>query len=153
MIFGKPRFPRVAKEDVEIIRWFIRMRKKYPPPPYDRHQHGSWYPGDYIPNWLMIQTTEHLQELCEKHALKSKGSRWKLIKRMYLHWRASKLKIGKVYYGYAKGYDYQRIPTCPCGSVLKKEMEAAEKKREQLRELARQQLRKFLEPVQRFPRE
>jgi hypothetical protein len=130
VIVNKPRFPRIDDEnELEMVRWFIKLRKKYPAPKYDRHKHGSWNPGDYLPSWAMRQTTERLRELCEKHALKSKGSRKRLIKRIYLHWRASRLRIGDVYYGYGKGYEYQRIPDCSCGFLRKDYIEGLQEKR------------------------
>lgn len=85
-IVDKPRFPRLEKRDVDEMVRMQRLRVRYPPPPYRRDRDGGWNPGDYIPTWLMKQTTEKLRELCKKHELESEGERWKLIRRMYLEW-------------------------------------------------------------------
>lgn len=156
MIVNKPRFPRLSKDGKDdIVLRFRRLRKKYPPPEYDRHIHGSWNPGDYIPTWLMGQDKDRLKKLCKKHSLDYHGSLWRLVKRMYLHWRAAKLKIaGKhsEYYGYGKGYENVGIPLCSCGSVLKEDMERREAKKEEDKQQRKEQLARFLAPVQRFPR-
>ena len=119
-IADKARFPRLPGhgETDEIILKFIELRKKYPAPEYN-WRGGAWNPGDYLPAWSMKQNTEHLQALCEKHSLKSEGSRWKLIKRLYLHWRASRLKTiekGFEFYGYGEGFENIQIPSCHCGN-------------------------------------
>jgi hypothetical protein len=141
-----------SSEEARLLKWFIKLRKKYPAPEYNRNIHGSWNPGDFIPSWLMRQTRERLKELCKKHALDHHGSTRRLIKRMYLHWRASKLQIGSVYFGYAPGYEFTRTPTCSCGVTNKKEFLKEEKRRLELKTSYKEQLRKFLSPIQRFPR-
>lgn len=159
MIVNKPRFPRLAGgeggEDDEIVLRFRKLRKKHPAPEYNRHRDGSWNPGDYLPTWLMKQTTEQLRYLCKRHALNRHGSRWRLVKRMYLHWRASRLQIcgkGFEYFGYGVGYENVRDPECSCGSLRKKDWERIQKRKEEQKIAAREQLAKFLEPVMRFPR-
>lgn len=156
MIVNKPRFPRLSKDGSDdIVLRFRRLRREYPPPEYDRQIHGSWNPGDYIPTWLMKQDRKKLKHLCKQHSLDRHGSRWELVKRMYLHWRAAKLKIAgnhSEYYGYGKGYENVKIPVCSCGSVEKRDMEMREKKREEAKILAKEQLARFLAPIQRFPR-
>lgn len=156
MIVNKQRFPRLSKDGKDdIVLRFRRLRKKYPAPDYDRHRDGSWNPGDYIPTWLMSQDKEKLKQLCKRHRLDHYGSRWRLVKRMYLHWRAAKLKIAgnhSEYFGYGKGYENVDIPVCSCGSVRKADMDLIEKKKEEDKRIRKEQMERFLAPVKRFPR-
>jgi hypothetical protein len=150
MLIRVTRFPRT--DDGEML-YLAKMRAKYPAPPYNPRTDGSWNPADGIFEWLCKQQKQHLRKLCERHALESTGSRKRLIKRMYLHWRAAKLGLGKEWIGYGKGYENTRIPTCPCGSKNKIEMLRLEKRKQELKEAARRQKYEILLPSKfRYPR-
>lgn len=144
------RFPRTKDREMQYL---AKIRAKYPPPFYNPRTDGSWNPADGIFDWLCKCSKKKLRRLCIKHALDETGSRKRLIKKMYLHWRAAKLGKGKVWIGYGKGYENTRTPTCPCGSRNKLEIQKSEQKKEELKELAKRVKKYILEPtIHRYPR-
>lgn len=96
-------------------------------------------------NWILRQDSDHLRELCEKHALKTSGGSTKLIRRFYLHYRSVQLRLGDPIIGYGPGHEAVRTPMCVCGRLLRKDLEAsiAEKKKRK---------GKLEVPKKRFPR-
>ncbi len=135
------------------MRYLAKIRAQYPSPPYNPKTDGSWNPADGIFDWLLKCDNQKLQQLCSRHALDHTGSRRELVKRMYLHWRANKLGKGKIWIGYGKGYENVRIPDCPCGSKNKMWMQMAEARKEELKEMAKRERKRIMEPSKfRFPR-
>src|SRR5437667_426758 len=119
------RFPRT--EDQAVLFMSI-VRSKYKPPAHNPHVDGEYNPADMIIRWLLGLKKKDLRYRCECHSLDSIGTRFQLLKRMYLHWRAAKLAtlmeklVGKgTYIGYGKGYENTRKPTCHCGSMLRED--------------------------------
>lgn len=111
------RFPRT---DDDALNYMVEKRIQYPPPPYDWKRDGSQNPADWILGQLLKYSKKKLRRLCVKHALEPEGPRRRLVWRMWMHWRAKKLMIGRgEYYGYGKGYMNTRPPTCSCGYLRK----------------------------------
>ena len=150
MIVKTVRFARTDDRDMLYVN---RMRVKYPPPAYDPRRDGGWNPADGVLEAILGYDKKKLRKLCKKHALDHVGPRRKLVVRLYLHWRAAKLKIGKTYYGYDKGYESTRTPDCVCGCTPVAYMERIEKEKER-RKLERKAQRKllFAPRTYRFPR-
>lgn len=139
--------------------YIAAVRAKYKPPPWNWKTDGGWNPADGILKDLINCSTKKLRRLCKRHALKNKGPRRKLIVRMYLHWRASKLEhmgiyVGKgEFFGYGPGYENIRIPTCPCGCRSRKEKLLTDKEKEHLKELQKKIKRYVMSPtIRRYPR-
>ena len=143
------RFPRTDDDDLLFMR---ELRLKYPAPKHDPFNYGPYNPADYVINAVLSYKTKKLRRLCRKHALRSDGSRQKLMRRMYLHWRSNKFKLGPVYYGYGPGCWNTRVPTCICGYLRRDDMEGREQEKKDRRELNKQQ-REAAKPIMRFPRE
>lgn len=133
------------------------IRDKYPPPDYNPHTDGSWNPATDVIDFHLKCSKKQLRKLCKKHALDHVGSKRKLMKRMYLHWRSAKFFLqgegrGKEYYGYGKGYEAVRKPDCPCGYILVADWEKLQQKKED-RRLINKRLRADLKvKIRRFPR-
>ncbi len=150
---GVQRFPRT---DDKAMLYLCRIRAKYPAPPHNPHAEGPYNPADSVLSSLLKQDEKVLKKLCDKHALRTGGSRGKLIKRLYLHWRASKLvHFGKIvgsgtYIGYGKGYRSTRTPTCHCGSQRRDEYEKTREDKKAVRK-AREEA-KAKAAIRRFPR-
>lgn len=129
------RYPR---SEEQIVQYIAKLRRIYPPPKYNSKTDGtSGDPASFILNSLATYKKSKLRKYCDKHALETIGSRFKLIKRLYLHWRAFKLQTGEPYVGYGKGFESTRTPTCIC-AFNKVEYE---KKKEELKD-QRRRLRK-----------
>lgn len=144
------RFPRTR--DSEML-YLAKIRVKYPPPPYDPRRDGSWNPADGIFDWLFRKKKKKLRKLCKRHALEHRGSKVKLVKRLYLHWRAKKLGLGNPQVGYGPGYECVDIPTCSCGVISRKSLMEAEKRKEEIKEQAREIRKYVLSPtIHYFPR-
>lgn len=141
------RFPRTDDRDVLYV---ANLKRKYPPPKYNPRYDGGWNPSDGILNWLLGLGTKKLRKFCDAHALEDTGSRRKLIKRMYLHWRAGKLASQKIlvgkgeWIGYGKGYESTREPTCHCGRHRRESYMPKPKPKPKV-------VRDW-EPIRRFPR-
>lgn len=99
-----------------------KIKRKYPPPDYNPRSDGRVNPAEIIIDFNLNLSKKKLRKLCYKHALETTGSKRALMKRLYLHWRASKLRYGFEYYGYGRGYENTRKPTCSCGFLNKEEM-------------------------------
>lgn len=113
------RYPRIKHVHPEFVS---KMLDRWPVPrnaPFDRY--GSrWTLG-----WLLRQEPDHLRTLCEKHALKDSGSMEELIRRLYLHDRSGRMRLGDPRIGYGPHHEAVKTPTCVCGKQLKKDLEAA----------------------------
>ena len=107
------------------------------------------YGARWTLGWLLRQNSEHLQELCIKHALKSSGKKEQLVQRMYLHDRSSRLLLGDPRIGYGPHHEAIRIPTCECGRHLRKEVEEAMTKKRNKRA---ERLERNSVKQRRFPR-
>lgn len=150
------RFPRTDDED---MMYLAAMRAKYKAPPYNFRTDGSWNPADGVFKSLVESSTKKLRKLCKRHSLNHHGPRRKLIKKMYLHWRASKYEhfgvhVGNgLYFGYGKGYENVRIPTCPCGSRSRSEKKRSDARMEAIKEMAKYIKRHVMEPSRiHYPR-
>lgn len=118
------RFPRLRdKRQIRVLRFLHKLRTKYPIPSYNPKYDGSWNPGLGVLDGLIKLEKKKLKRMCFKHSLETFGSRFKLIRRMYLHWRASKLVLGSPYIGYGEGYKSTKTPSCPCGFYPRSEVE------------------------------
>lgn len=155
IIQEKQRFPRTDDKD---LLYMIQVRNKYPAPPYNPHTDGSYNPADMIIDFHLNQSKKKMRKLCIKHALEPDGPKRVLMKRMYLHWRASKLWKGVEYYGYGKGYKHTRRPDCSCGYISVAEWEKIQKRKEDQKAMSRKfrrasSIRRFpREPIYRYPR-
>lgn len=150
------RFPRTSDK---LFLYVALFRAKYKPPPYNFRTDGSWNPADGVLNSLLKCDKKQLRRLCKKHALDYKGWIGKLIRRLYLHWRAAKfehqgVKVGSgEFIGYGKGYENTRIPNCPCGSRSRIEVREFEKKKEDFKEQRSRMKKEIMKPsAKRFPR-
>lgn len=137
------RFPRT---DDQMVLYVRELRLKYPAPEHDWGMGHN--PADAILSWLLKITKRKLRKSCDRHALKH-GSRRRMIKRIYLHWRSSVLKLGKVYYAYGPGFQNTRIPDCSCGYLRRDVMEARE---ESAKQRKAQRQAQTAPRIQRFPR-
>ena len=109
------RFPRT---DDKYALFVAQLRAEYPAPEYNWKYDGGWNPADIILGTLVKAGLTKLQKFCDTHALEPSDNKRDMIKKLYLHWRASKMKsreIGVSYYGYGKGFMNTRKPDCPCG--------------------------------------
>jgi len=106
-------FPRLDNEkdqkDMDLVRW---LRKEYPAPEWPSWM--RWNPADTILDSSLTLSKKKLVEFCLKHSLEP-GTRRMMVKRLWLHWRASRLHIGYPYRGYDIGYRNTRKPNCACG--------------------------------------
>jgi hypothetical protein len=144
------RFPRTEDKD---ILYLAKLRLKYPAPPWNWKYDGGYNPADYVVEFNLRQSKKKLRKLCRKHSLDPIGSKRKLVGRLYLHWRASKLKIGNPNYGYGPGYESTKTPDCVCGSKKKTDDEDFLRRKEELKEMKRSQLKEFMTiKTRRFPR-
>jgi hypothetical protein len=152
------RYPRLSKDDdVELVAFVTKLRRRYPAPAYDPIRDGSYDPASWILDWLLRQRKSKLRELCDKHALKTTGSKKKLIQRQYLHWRSLKLGLGKIYYGYGKHHEFTRPPDCICNCLKVSEMEKLRedkmnRKAANKRAKEQSEIRRFPREIMRFPR-
>jgi hypothetical protein len=135
----KQRFPRTKNV---IAIYMAELRVKYPPPEYNPHYDGSMNPADMVLQSFMKVTKKKLRKWCRKHSLKDTGNRRKMIKRLYLHWRASKMGMGDPQIGYGKGYECTEPPRCVCGARRRSDFILYEKRKEQEREMRRKQRRR-----------
>ena len=144
------RFPRTADKD---LLFMAKIRAKYPAPDYNPREDGSYNPADMVIDFHLNCSKKKMRRLCRKHSLEDTGTKRKLMKRMYLHWRASKLWQGTTYYGYGKGFENTRIPDCVCGYINVKEWQKTEQLKENVKILNRKFKQNFgrTEP-RRFPR-
>lgn len=110
------RFPRLEGErDESNWKFLSRLRQRYPLPVYRWQYDGSTNPGVDVLTGLLDRSKKQLRRYAHMHALDEEGSRFQLIKRLYLHWRSSRLQLGKRYIGYGKHHQSTRTPTCICG--------------------------------------
>lgn len=136
----KHMFPRT--EDV-IILYVAKLRVKYPPPVYNWRFDGSINPADLVLQSLVESSKKKLRRLCDKHSMETWGNKRRLIKRMYLHWRASKLELGDPQIGYGKGYKSTRTPDCVCGFRKRADLVAFEKRKEEAKDQRIKQRKKL----------
>lgn len=136
------RYPR-SKDTV--ILYIAHLRAKYPAPQHSWKYGPSINPADMILGDLGECSKKKLKRLAEKHSLKTTGGRRKLIKRMYLHWRAAKFGIGDPYIGYGPGYESTRTPDCVCGFRKRADIEKEEKYKEDTREARKKQRKEATE--------
>jgi len=149
-----PRFPRTENH---IAIFVSKLRVRYPPPKYNPAYDGSIDPADFVLNSLGGGSKKDLKRWCNNHSLKPSGSRRKMIKRIYLHWRASKFGYGDPQIGYGKGYEATKTPSCVCGFRRKADIVSFEKNREKQKMMLREQRHKldklWRDPYKRrFPR-
>ncbi len=120
------RFPRLEKWDSGEVLMLGDLRKAYPPPKYDPKRDGAWDPAEYVLSWLLRCEEEKLREKAKYHGLCDEGTKSELIKRLYLHWRASKLNSQKKnsvflsnfpFVAYGPGFERVEIPECSCGKT------------------------------------
>ena len=132
------RFPRT---DDAVVLYIAHLRAKYPAPEHNWKYGGPLNPAEFVLGELGQYSREKLERLAEKHSLDSTGGRRKIIKRMYLHWRAAKFQTGSPNIGYGPGFESTRTPDCVCGfrkrADIKKESKLKEDRREGTREQAR----------------
>lgn len=107
------RYPRTSREDVMMV---ASLRAEYPAPYHDPYRGGAYNPANSVLSYSLDCSDEKLERLCYNHGLPVGGGRLDFIKRLYLHWRAKKLKLGYPYVGYGEGHERVRIPVCPCGN-------------------------------------
>lgn len=149
------RFPRTNDKDVLYV---AALKRRFPPPVYDPRSDGGWNPSDYILSWLVGLSTDKLREFCETHALEDTGPRRKLIKRMYLHWRAGKLASQKIlvgkgkWIGYGKGYESTREPTCHCGRKRREDYIPKKKMEKTWLKATIRRFPRYPKGIKRFPR-
>ena len=107
------RFPRKGRPNSEGVSYLC---SKAPLPAYDSSRDGQDRDAPWkVVFWILSRSSRKLRKLCDKHALSSEGSKDELRMRMYLHWRARRLRIGSPKWGYGKGFESVREPDCPCG--------------------------------------
>lgn len=135
------RFPR-AKD--EIIQYIAKLRAKYPAPAFNWKYGGSINPADLVLSSLGEYSRKKLKRLAEKHSLETTGGRRKIIKRMYLHWRAAKFQTGDPYIGYGKGFKSTRTPDCVCGFRKRADIVHEQKIKEEQKEMIREQKKKAI---------
>jgi hypothetical protein len=152
------RFPRT---DNVVTLYVAKLRIKYPAPSYNWRYDGSTNPADIVLQSLVEASKKKLRRLCGKHSLETWGNKRRLIKRMYLHWRASKMNLGDPQIGYGKGYESTRNPTCVCGFRKRVDLVAFEKRKEDAKEQRIKQRKKLegiwnkvieMASARRFPR-
>lgn len=108
------RFPRTTDKYALFV---AQLRAEYPAPEYNPRFDGAWNPASVILGWLAKLGLTKLRGLCIKHSLDPSNGKRDMIKRMYLHWRSSRMKLrtGASYYGYGEGFMNTRKPDCTCG--------------------------------------
>lgn len=143
------RHARIADIDPTLI---LKMLDRWPLPrqePFDKYGPG-WALG-----WMLRQDKGHLQELCEKHGLKTSGERTKLVRRLYLHDRSRRMRLGDPRIGYGPGHEEVRTPKCECGRWLRKDLEAlmaAKAKNRERKKLQQGAHKKRFPRLARYPR-
>lgn len=117
----KPRFPRMAKDEerAHILTRLAKLRVEYPPPYYDKWRDGAYDPTESVLKWLVDLHIDVLRRKCKWHGLADDGNRFDLTKRMYLHFRSSKLRLGYPWTGYGPEHRQAYLPECTCGRVRK----------------------------------
>jgi hypothetical protein len=134
------RFPRTKNV---IVTYVAKLRARYPPPEYSCwHGDGSMNPADIVLQSLVKASKKKLRKWCRKHAMETWGNKRRLIRRMYLHWRASKFGTGDPQIGYGKGYECVGVPTCSCGFRKRADLVAFEKRKQEKKEIIRRQKRR-----------
>lgn len=117
------RFPRLTDAlSPSRIRALVKWRKiklEYPPPYYDPWRDGACDPAEAIFTFSLHLKMKKLRKLAMKHGLWEEGERWELIKRIYLHWRSGKCRLGYPFTAYGIGHERYYEPTCVCGSITK----------------------------------
>ena len=134
------RHPRT--NDV-IALSIARLRAKYPAPAHNWKYGPSINPADMVLTESASYSKKKLKRLCEKHALEPTGGRRKMIKRLYLHWRASKFSTGDPYIGYGPGYESTRTPNCVCGFRKRADIIQEQKFKETQKEMVKEQKRRM----------
>lgn len=87
------RFPRlVNKEDQKVLTFIYKLRIKYPLPSYNRAFDGSWNPGAVVLSTLAFAKKKKLRKWADTNLQDDRGSRFTLIKKLYLHWRRAKIR-------------------------------------------------------------
>jgi hypothetical protein len=87
------RFPRIR--DATLLKRIIfvhELRAKYPLPAHDPRT-GYGNPGAVVLDWLVGLPKQKLKHYSGKYGLNSLGSGFKLIKRIYLHWRRRQIVL------------------------------------------------------------
>lgn len=118
--------------------------------PLPRRAPTDRYGPRWTLNWILKQDSDHLRDLCEKHALKNSGGSTKLIRRFYLHYRSVQLRLGDPRIGYGPGHEAVRTPTCVCGRLLRKDVDEMAKTGKRKKE--KKVLRKRFPRLIRHPR-
>jgi len=95
------------------------MREEYPAPYYNPARDGAWNPAEAIIHWLAEASIEKLQEKCLYHGLNETGTRFQMIKAMYLHYRSSILKLGFPFTAYGPEHENDNPTQCNCGKMKK----------------------------------
>jgi hypothetical protein len=87
------RFPRIHDKAVlKRIIFVHELRQKYPLPAHDPRT-GYCNPGVGVLDWLVGLPQAKLKHYANKYGLADSGSSFKLIKRIYLHWRRRQIVL------------------------------------------------------------
>jgi hypothetical protein len=108
------RFPRTNNK---YALFTAQLRAEFPAPEYNPRFDGAYDPAAKVLSWAIAQGLTKLKALCIHHSLDPSDSKRDMVKKLYLHWRARKMKLrlGSEHYGYGPGFMNTRIPNCACG--------------------------------------
>jgi hypothetical protein len=116
-LFRFPRLPEGHEDELQLLPLLRQMRTDYPPPYYDPYRDGVVNTAESIISRAVGLTIEKLKEKSVYHGLSDEGTRFEMVRALYLHYRSRKLELGFPLVAYGENHENENPALCDCGKV------------------------------------